>query len=30
MVEKHKIIKKFSKEYNWSGKKGKGVITEEI
>jgi len=26
MVEKHKIIKKFSKEYNRSGKKGKGVI----
>jgi len=26
MVEKHKIIKKFSKEYNRSGKKGKGEI----
>ena len=30
MVEKHKIIKKFSKEYNRTGKKGKGVIGEEI
>jgi len=30
MVEKHKIMKKFSKEYNKSGKKGKGVIGEEI
>ena len=26
MVEKHKIIKKFSKEYNRTGKKGKGEI----
>jgi len=25
MVEKHKIIKKFSKEYNRSGKKGKAL-----
>jgi len=30
MVEKHKIIKKFSKEYNRSGKKGMGEIGEEI
>jgi len=30
MVEKHKIIKKLSKEYNRSGKKGKGIIGEEI
>jgi len=30
MVEKHKIIKKFSKDNNRSGKKGMGVIEEEI
>jgi len=30
MVEKHKIIKKSSKEYNRSGKKSKGVIEEGI
>ena len=30
MVEKHRIIKKFSKEYNRPGKKGKGVIGEGI
>ncbi len=30
MVEKHKIIKKLSKEYNRSGKKGKGVILRMV
>ena len=30
MLEKHKIIKKFCKEYNRTGKKGKGEIGEEI
>ena len=30
MVEKHRIIKKFSKDYKRTGKKGKGVIGEGI
>jgi len=30
MVEKHKIIKKFSKEYNRSGKKGNGALVMSL